>query len=313
MTSNRQSTRSVSASNDHLSQYLKDFVPDEIEGDDRFLDLITWNIKFFNNREPQRVETIISILRELNADLFVFQEIELGSLDDVASELTQSGAGLYKVAYGTTGGDLRVAFMYDMEWVKASMNISELFIENPTVQVSGRQKPVFPRLPLRSTFVAYPEEQPFDFHLVGVHLKSQRGGGQIQRAEAAKLLAEWVTTQTTDEDVIIAGDWNAPTDRPEWEPIRELEAEGLLKFQGWNLADEREASYLFADGQRSRIDLIVVTETIDPPQQTEATVLNWNALLKSNNALSIVKETIDTISDHLSVLTRFYFSDVDQE
>ena len=117
---------------------------------------------------------------------------------------------MYKVAYGTTGGDLRVAFMYDMEWIKASMNISELFVENPTVPVSGRQKPVFPRLPLHSTFVAYREEQPFDFHLVGVHLKSQRGGGQTQRAEAAKRLSEWVTTQTTDEDVIIAGDWNAP-------------------------------------------------------------------------------------------------------
>ena len=173
MTSNRQSTRSIPASNDNLSRYLKDFVPDELEGDDRFLDLVTWNIKFFNNRDPQRVETITSILRELNADLFVFQEIELGSLDSVASELTQSGAGLYKVAYGSTGGDLRVAFMYDMEWVKASMNISELFADNPTVQVDGRQKPVFPRLPLHSTFVAYREEQPFDFHLVGVHLTSQ--------------------------------------------------------------------------------------------------------------------------------------------
>ena len=64
MTSNRRSTSSVPASNDNLSQYLKDFVPDELEGDDRFLDLVTWNIKIFNNRDPQRVETITNILRE---------------------------------------------------------------------------------------------------------------------------------------------------------------------------------------------------------------------------------------------------------
>jgi len=39
----------------------------------RFFDLITWNIKFFNNRDPKRVVIVGDILRELNADILVFQ------------------------------------------------------------------------------------------------------------------------------------------------------------------------------------------------------------------------------------------------
>jgi hypothetical protein len=42
-------------------------------------------------------------------------------------------------------------------------------------------KNAFPRYPLHSKFVARSEDEPFDFHLVGVHLKSQRGGSRPQR------------------------------------------------------------------------------------------------------------------------------------
>ena len=311
----RQSKKSPQIGNDNLSRYLRDFVPKEFESDDRFLDLITWNIKFFNDRDPKRVDNIQRIMQELNADIFVLQEIEEGALDEVAEALTFSGAGLYKAVYGTTGGDQRVAFLYDMEWVKASSNLEELFeSENLMVSVEGIDKPVFPRLPLHSTFVAHKEEDPFDFHLVGVHLKSQRGGGQEQRSAAAQRLAKWVTSETTDEDIIIAGDWNAPPERPEWEPFRELESQKVVKFLGLNKVEDpvTEASHLSVGGRRSRLDLIVVSEATDPALfSSEATAINWNALLESRNAPSLLKEVIDTISDHLPVLTRFYFSDKD--
>lgn len=314
---NRQKSEQLtSLNNDNLSKYLEDFIPKELEGNDKFLDLITWNIKFFNNRDPKRVENIQNILQEINADIFVFQEIEFGSLDQIAESLTQAGAGLYKVAYGTTGGDQRVALMYDTEWVKASINVEELFTDNPTVTVNGVEKPIFPRLPLHSTFVARSldtEEEPFDFHLVGVHLKSQRGGGQEQRTEAARLLADWVKNQTIDEDIIIAGDWNAPTESPEWESIRELEDQGILNFEGWNRVKDRdEASYLSLSGRSSRLDLIVISETITPVEEDKkAKVINWNVLLENENSLAILKDVIDKISDHLPVVTRFYFTDKD--
>lgn len=305
--------------NDNISRLLRsgDFVPKKFEGSDRFLDIITWNIKFFNDRDPKRVENIRIIMQELNADIFVLQEIEDGALDVIADMLTTSGAGLYKTAYGTTGGDQRVAFIYDMEWVKASTDIEELFAtEDLMVQVGDTEKVVFPRLPLSATFTAYKEDEPFDFNLVGVHLKSQRGGGQEQRTAAANRLANWIQDEATDEDVIIAGDWNAPPERPEWETLREMEAEGEIKFISFNKSGETaEPSYLSVGNRRSRLDLIVVSSSVPEADiQQTAAVVNWNVLLEKGSSAQ-TKETleslIENISDHLPVLARFYFNDTD--
>lgn len=306
--------------NDNISRLLMsgDFIPDELEGNDRFLDIITWNIKFFNNRDPQRVENIKRILQELNADIFVFQEIEEGAFDGIAESLTASGAGLYKTAYGKTGGDQRVAFVYDTEWVKTSVNVRELYAdESLTVNVDGREKSVFPRLPLYTNFVAYKEQEPFDFDLVGVHLKSQRGGGKEQRESAAKRLAKWVKSENTDEDVIIAGDWNAPPERPEWEIFRQMEKSDEVKFLSFNPTDgKNEASHLTVGNRRSRLDLIVVSSTVPSASvQPKAAVVNWKVLLdRSISGLQnrqVLEALINNISDHLPVLSRFYFKDQD--
>jgi endonuclease/exonuclease/phosphatase family metal-dependent hydrolase len=290
-----------------LFERFQDAIPDDLQGTDTFLDVITWNIKFFNQRDPERVKTITSIMSELNADMFVLQEIEFGSLDPVAESLTRSGAGLYKAVYGTTGGDQRVAFLYDMEWVRASQDVEELFSDDsPTIG----SKAVFPRLPLHAKFVARHDEEPFDFHMVGVHLKSQRGGGGDQRSEAAKHLASWLIRGTTDEDAIIAGDWNAPSDRPEWEPIRELEEANLVRFAAWN--PNREASHLAKSGRGTRLDFIVTTAAAAGAVKVEGTeVIEFNQLLDERRA-DILPTLIDKISDHLPVVSRFFFRDEDQ-
>lgn len=318
-TNRNSQRRNTPILNDNISRLLRsgDFIPDGLEGSDRFLDIISWNIKFFNDRDPRRVENIRIIMQELNADIFVLQEIEEGALDVIADMLTGAGSGLYKTAYGTTGGDQRVAFMYDTEWVKASTDIEELFaMENLTVEVDGVEKPVFPRLPLSATFTAYQEAEPFDFNLVGVHLKSQRGGGQQQRTEAANRLADWLEDEATDEDVIIAGDWNAPPDRPEWESLRQLEEQEEIKFISFNKSGENfEPSYLSVSNRRSLLDLIVVSASVPEADiQQTAAVVNWNVLLESSSSSqtrATLESLIDNISDHLPVLARFYFQDTD--
>ncbi len=319
MQSGKPKKKNTPILNDNISRLLRsgDFVPKDFEGSDRFLDIITWNIKFFNDRDPKRVENIRIVMQELNADIFVLQEIEDGALDVIADMLTISGAGLYKTAYGTTGGDQRVAFIYDMEWVKASTDIEELFAtEDLMVQVGDAEKVVFPRLPLSAIFTAYKEDEPFDFNLVGVHLKSQRGGGQEQRAAAANRLANWIQDEATDEDVIIAGDWNAPPERPEWEPLREMEAEGDIKFISFNKSGNTvEPSYLSVGNRRSRLDLIVVSSSVPEADiQQTAAVVNWNVLLEKGSSAqtrATLEGLIENISDHLPVLARFYFSDTD--
>jgi endonuclease/exonuclease/phosphatase family metal-dependent hydrolase len=248
---------------------------------------------------------ITRIMEEINADIFVLQEIEEGSLDTVAEYLNEVDAGLYKTAYGTTGGDQRVVFLYDMEWVKASSTPLELFKEErPT---TGTGKDVFPRLPFHSTFVARAEREPFDFHLVGVHLKFQRGGGDDQRRMAATFLAKWLTEHTQDEDAIIAGDWNADSKAEEWKALQELENRGEVVFSAWNPA--HEASHLSRSGRSSRLDMIVITPGVEDVSVTDkATVISWKVLQRKRESLSFI---IDKLSDHLPVVSRFYFHDRD--
>jgi endonuclease/exonuclease/phosphatase family metal-dependent hydrolase len=309
--------------NDHIADMIdgliadNNLVPEALRGTDRYLDIITWNIRYFNARDAKRVERIASLMAQLNADIFVLQEIEDGSLDYVAEILIDSGAGLYKEAYGTTGGDQRVAFLYDMEFVRAKQEIVELFPDRPRVSQTGR-KEIFPRLPLHAemTGIARPGQggvEMFDFNLLGLHLKSQRpdqtgDDGSPQRRMAGERLAAWVREEVGNEpDIIMAGDWNAQADRREWEAIRKLEEEDMARFVARNPGGE--ASHFFKSGEGSRLDLVLVTDSaednaVDPISR----VIHWNQALQNRTKL---RAMIETISDHMPVLSRFYFHERD--
>ncbi len=294
-----------------------DLVPQALRGTDRYLDIINWNIRYFNGRDLKRVERIARLMSQLNADIFVLQEIENGSLADVAEILTEMGAGLYKEAYGTTGGDQRVAFLYDMEYVRAKQDIVELFPDRPRVSQSGR-KEIFPRLPLYAemTGIARPGRggvEMFDFNLLGLHLKSQRADqtgddGTPQRRMAGERLAAWLREEVGNEpDIIMAGDWNAQADRSEWDAIRTLERADLASFVARNPGGE--ASHFFRSGEGSRLDLVLVTDSAeDNAVDRTSRVIHWNRALGDRSQL---RALIETISDHMPVLSRFYFHDRD--
>jgi mRNA deadenylase 3'-5' endonuclease subunit Ccr4 len=138
--------------NDHLSRAFEDLVPKEYKGTDRFLDVISWNIRWFNAGNRERVRKVVDVLNALNADIIVLQEIEENSLDLVAEKLRNGGAGDYKVKYGTTGGDQRVSMMYDLDWIRAKDDINELFGKRSVLTADG--KDAFPRLPLCGYFTS---------------------------------------------------------------------------------------------------------------------------------------------------------------
>lgn len=300
------------APNDNISRMLNGYIPDELEGSPRFLDIVTWNIKWFNLQDERRIGVIADVMSEINADVFVLQEIEGGAMTPVVDLLRRSGAGYYKIAQGTTGGDQRVTILYDVEFVKATDTPSELFTDDPTViGSSGTNKKIFPRRPMHAPLIVEAgEEEPFDFQLVGVHLKSQRpdeqgDNGSSQRREAAKRLSNWVTQDAVDQDVIIAGDWNAVASKPEFKPIRDLEEQGFVKFESF--ASQKEASHFFKNGKGTRLDYIVVSASASKVlADGQSRVVPWNDYLKDGApALAAI---VDRISDHMPVLARFYFS-----
>jgi endonuclease/exonuclease/phosphatase family metal-dependent hydrolase len=305
--------------NDNLSTALTGIIPPEFKGRDEFLDIISWNIRWFNDSDPVRVQRVTEILSVLNADIFVFQEIRNNSLNVVAERLSAAGAGDYKVAYGTTGGDQRVAILYDYEWVKAKDDIAELFGKKTVLTDDG--KDAFPRLPFWGYFSARsvaPDRRGFDFQLAGVHLKSQMGadGGYPQRLAAAQKLAAWLKDEASvlDSDVIVIGDWNASPERAEWTPIRQMEGEGLVKFESVN--DASDFSHLYYKNRHdfgSRLDVVVVSSAAAAQMQGQAGVVRWvsldDLLRRSPSAAQIrayIKEIKQNLSDHMPLFTRYY-------
>lgn len=291
-------------------------------GTDRYLDLVTWNIRWFNSRDPIRVANMVTVLSALNADVIVLQEIELGSLEELARELADAGVGLYKVAYGTSGGDQRIAMFYDTEWVRAKDDIHEIAARREVVTRTG--KDAFPRLPLWGYFTGLPVDvrnEAFDFQLVGIHLKSQVGDGvtdKEQRFKAAEWLARWLQgdAQNVDTDVLIVGDWNEPPSADTWQPFAALEAEDKVFFRRVN--DDDAISHLMykrKDDIGSRLDIKVASASVGRFRRGDPKVVQWTTLTRllarNPSAAEIkrfIREVSRDLSDHMPVVSRFYFT-----
>lgn len=311
--------------NDNISNSLAEILgelPKEFKGSDKFLDVISWNLRWFNYREKERVERVAEVLTFLNADIFIFQEVEEGSLEEVVNILESKNAGLYQVVYGSTGGDQRVAFMYDTEWVRAKDSIAELFGKGAVR--TGNNKDAFPRLPLYGYFLTKSANRDigFTFQLVGVHLKSQVGGGNTQRIMAAEKLVDWLEKESidVDSDTIIIGDWNKGPGDDDWAPIHELEEQEKIFFRSIN--DTSEFSHLYYENKTkfgSRLDCALMTKNARlnmPEDQTK--VCRWlmiDDLLASAPEMTAaaIKETINTIkqevTDHMPLFARYYLTE----
>ncbi|MBM2816417.1 MAG: Endonuclease/exonuclease/phosphatase [Ignavibacteria bacterium] len=306
--------------NDNISELLGGIDKKFIDNDD-FLDIVQWNLRWFNSMDKDRAKKIEKVLSLLNSDIFVFQEIADGSLDDIAKSLSENGKGSYQVAYGTTGGQQRIAIMWDMEWVRTKDDIIELFGKNTVTTPNG--KDVFPRLPLWSYFFCkstISNRRGFDFQLVGLHLKSQMdkegtNEDNLQRTLSAAKLSDWLIKEGNrfDSDIIILGDWNEPPDAEAWESLRNLEKNKNVKFTKIN--DKTNFSHLYYLNRNdvgSLLDLRVVTSPFAKEMNKTGGTIHWLALeeLLSGSATAgevkkIINEIKTEITDHLPVLTRF--------
>jgi endonuclease/exonuclease/phosphatase family metal-dependent hydrolase len=325
------------ASDDRISRYLqgKDLVPKELAGSDRFLDVVSWNIRYFDHQDPVRVKHVTEVLNALNADAFVLVEIAAdGALDEVVERLAGQRAGYYSIALGRSGSQQRVALLWDRDWIRSKKDPIELFAgENLTVLENEAKKDVFPRLPLWGLFDATAAEssgQGFTFELVGVHLKAQGGGpvrasgaggraGIPQRTAAAERLARWLETpaEHNDTDVIIVGDWNASTGEVEWEPIRKLEEERKVAFSAIN--DPGKPTHLVRLNKTgpagSRLDMHLLSENAvrGGVPDNVALVINWKPFedletLAGGERLELLRRIKERFSDHLPVVSRFYLA-----
>ena len=327
---------------DNLTAMLnaKKLVPAALAGTDKYLDVVSWNIRWFDASDSDRVKGIADVLAALNADILVLTEIAAdGALDEVVKKLAQKKAGFYSTFYGTTGKEQRVVMMWDRDWVRAKTDLMELFKEEdltvPSEVDDTKRQSVFPRLPLWGYFECLgekPGDEGFTFELVGLHLKAQgpapqgytgdiKRFGIPQRTKAAKRLTEWLMNNGDhyDTDVVVVGDWNAKPSEPEWKAFRDKEEDGEFVFTDIN--DEADASHLVrlnASGPAgSRIDLHLITKEADANAvpKNKGVVIRWSPFdhldaMGGKERQEYFKLLTLKFSDHLPVVSRFYLNEV---
>jgi endonuclease/exonuclease/phosphatase family metal-dependent hydrolase len=323
---------------DRISRLLdaRKLVPREFAGSDQYLDVLCWNIRWFDHKDPERVRAVTEVLDALNGDVFVLTEVaDDGALDEVVESLNRRKAGCYSAKVGpngTRGGQQRVALLWDRDWVRSKREIGELFADaRPKVAdelKANATADVFPRLPVWGYYEARDENgaESFSFDLIGLHLKAQgprprsyKGTisrfGIPQRKRAARLLGDWV--KASNGNVFMIGDWNATPDQPEWASLRTLERQKILDFTKIN--GTTVPSHLARLNQGgiagTRIDLQLITNAGDArrvPGQV-GVVIQWSAFqdlatMTAAERSAVFKAVKQTYSDHLPVVSRFYLA-----
>lgn len=194
--------------------------------------------------------------------------------------------------------------------VRTKENFTELFQGEPNT-LPGSNKRIFPRLPLHNIMHAFSPSGAFDFHLAGVHLKAYMGNddpGTDQRRLSAERLVQWSNQETEDRDIIVCGDFNKAPSAKEWKVFRDEEKKGHIRFTTWN--KEEEGSHWY-NGKTSRIDLVIVSDSVSQIAVTqESKVIPWKGVFDSS---TLREDLISRISDHMPVVSRFYFRDLDAE
>jgi endonuclease/exonuclease/phosphatase family metal-dependent hydrolase len=323
----------LTTDNDNLAAALEKFVPEWARGTDQYLDIVQWNIEWFGAaksapKDKQRFGLVVEILKMLNADLFVFQEVagptragKPGVMDAVADALTEGGYGDYRVEYAGAGGEQRVAMMWDRDFLRAKGEVVDLFPRGQHKTPDGKDA-FAQRTPLYGHYEMRGVGRRFDFQALGVHLKAMEDGVE-QRRHSAGVLARWLRDEATavDGDVIILGDFNAPPSSSEsWAPFHELEDEGRVKFREIN--DETDFSYLWLANQSSqflsRIDLSVLALSgeFEPKAGEVGKAVQWQPIqetlakagrLKGAVARKMLADIKERVSDHLPIVHRFFY------
>ncbi len=338
----RRAHNVITSDNDAFAAGMSDIVPDRFKDSDRYLNVVQWNIEWFGAakstaKDKRRRAIVVDILKALNADLFVFQEVagpsadgrREGVLDSIAEELTAMGAGEYVVDYTRAGGEQRVAMMWDREWVRTKDDVRDLFPRGTHPMPDGKDA-FAGRTPLYGYFIARvpevaagpaPVSQKFEFQALGVHLKAM-GDGHPQRLKSAMILADWMSKDAPliDADVMILGDWNAPPgDAKSWKPFHDLEKQNKVWFERIN--DPSDFSYMWLANSSSRfvsrIDLTAMSAaSMEKVSDVVAKTVRWKPIedairdtgaLTSPRVKAVMKELKETISDHMPTATRFFF------
>jgi len=173
------------------------------EGFDSSLEIATWNIKNFPLANSNTVNSLESIIKQLDIDIYAVQEIEdKDKFDDLINRLDDYDGFLSPHTYND-GTYQKTGIIYKKQFV--TIISSELLFTEDNY--------IFPRPPLLFKIKTEKNSKIFDFFLIVIHLKAFGDTESFERRKsAAKKLKEYIDNKIIstqiEKDYIIAGDWN---------------------------------------------------------------------------------------------------------
>jgi len=186
-------------------------------GESTTIEVVTWNIEHFPKAEFTS-EYVKAIIEGLDADIYMFQEIEsstkFGSmLDDMDN---------YNYLMQATRTNLNLVLIYNSDLINVKSS-SELFIDDDHF-FAGRP-PLLTKLEWQKNGITK------ELTIINLHLKccgdnsidiDNNDDEEYRRVIACQMLHEYVSGLLNSENVIIVGDWN--------DAIQEVDSTNVFKI-----------------------------------------------------------------------------------
>ena len=195
-------------------------------GNSNKIEIVTWNIEHFP-KASYTTEYVKAIIKDLDADIYVLQEIQ--SQSKFASMLDEMDDYSYLLHTNRTGLSLAVVYKNGLVKVK---NSSDLFEEDEHY-FAGRP-------PLLTKLEWQKNGSTIDLTIINLHLKccgdnSIEDGNnedeEYRRVVACQLLYNYVSDSLNSENVIVAGDWNDAIQEPESTNVFQIFIDNSTNFK----------------------------------------------------------------------------------
>lgn len=285
-------------------------VVDAYRGGDHDIDVGAWNIEWFSNRYPQKLEGVARLVADMNLDIWALVESSPAAAEALVGTLRDRYGLEFDVAHSepeASTGKQSTSVIWNpatvqgqrLEWPEEidgwfrthSRDFDDLGLE----AVHGK---IFNRYPGLFHFAT--RDGRLDFNLVPVHLKA-KSEGSLRRAQASKVLAAAVRRMKVlrpdaDRDFVILGDFNATLASGDFD---------ALDAAGWSAMtsdDEDAGAITYVKGRyRSLIDHIYLSPNLGRHYGTDDLFIVA--------ADRTFPDYVRDISDHLPVVARLSLGD----
>lgn len=291
-----------------------EIVVDTYRGAPGDIDVAFWNIEWFNQHYEEKLPDVARIIADLNLDIWAFEETSFQATEALADVMRREFDLDFDVAASepiASPSKQTTCVMWNrrtvvgqrLDWPDEIDKILRLRSDDPNAaRFEATEGRIFNRYPGLFRFRALnlsPDQKPFDFNLVPVHLKAMAEGAKRRRMAAnvlARAVEMSVGTAVADNDWIIGGDFNAELATGQFDGLRRT------GFTPMSAADEQAGAITYLSRRyQSLIDSIFLSPGLTP----RADAADFMIIAPDRNDPGF----IERVSDHRPVMIRLSISE----